>query len=189
MTRSRRELFSSSEGRVLGFFHGRRRMEEAAGQMPPTNCRTQWCRTRSTERESWPTFGLQMIEELAGLGYKVSPGTMYPLLQALEKKGVLRSTEVRREPRTGGVTLVGGHPPLLGRAPKNSWRRGSHLSHLSIPSRLQSAMGNIVPSFSRNATFPSTNCGRCEEGRNFRLWAPHFCNLSPNRSSQVLWHV
>jgi PadR family transcriptional regulator, regulatory protein PadR len=43
----------------------------------------------------WPTFGLHIIEELAGLGYKVSPGTMYPLLDALEKKGILRSREVR----------------------------------------------------------------------------------------------
>jgi DNA-binding PadR family transcriptional regulator len=45
-----------------------------------------------------PTFGLQIIEEVARLGYKLSPGTMYPLLDALEKKGPLRSKEVR----TGG---------------------------------------------------------------------------------------
>jgi DNA-binding PadR family transcriptional regulator len=44
-----------------------------------------------------PTFGLQIIEEVARLGYKLSPGTMYPLLDALEKKGLLRS----REERTG----------------------------------------------------------------------------------------
>jgi len=42
-----------------------------------------------------PTFGLQIIEEVARLGYKLSPGTMYPLLAALEKKGLLRSREVR----------------------------------------------------------------------------------------------
>jgi|SRR5438445_7012211 len=46
-----------------------------------------------------PTFGLQMIEEFARLGYKVSPGTMYPLLGTLETKGLLRSREVR----TGGT--------------------------------------------------------------------------------------
>jgi|SRR5438552_4601948 len=46
-----------------------------------------------------PTFGLQIIEEVARLGYKVSPGTMYPLLDALERKGLLRSREVR----TGGT--------------------------------------------------------------------------------------
>ena len=46
-----------------------------------------------------PTFGLQIIEEVARLGYKLSPGTMYPLLDALEKKGLLRS----KEERTGGT--------------------------------------------------------------------------------------
>jgi PadR family transcriptional regulator, regulatory protein PadR len=43
----------------------------------------------------WPTFGLHLIEELAGLDYKISPGTMYPLLDSLEHKGILRSREVR----------------------------------------------------------------------------------------------
>lgn len=39
-----------------------------------------------------PIFGLQMIEELGRHGYKLSPGTMYPLLHGLEEKGLLRST-------------------------------------------------------------------------------------------------
>lgn len=39
-----------------------------------------------------PIFGLQMIEELGRHGYKVSPGTLYPLLHGMEKKGLLRST-------------------------------------------------------------------------------------------------
>jgi PadR family transcriptional regulator PadR len=42
-----------------------------------------------------PTFGLQVIEEVARLGYKLSPGTVYPLLDAFEKRGLLRSSEVR----------------------------------------------------------------------------------------------
>lgn len=42
-----------------------------------------------------PIFGLGMIEELARHGYRISPGSMYPLLQGLEKKGYLRSTEQR----------------------------------------------------------------------------------------------
>jgi DNA-binding PadR family transcriptional regulator len=42
-----------------------------------------------------PIFGLGMIEELARHGYHMSPGTLYPLLQGLEKKGYLRSTSVR----------------------------------------------------------------------------------------------
>src|SRR5437879_13611017 len=42
-----------------------------------------------------PIFGLGMIEELARHGYRISAGSLYPLLQGLERKGYLRSTEVR----------------------------------------------------------------------------------------------
>lgn len=42
-----------------------------------------------------PIFGLGMIEELARHGYRISPGSLYPLLQGLEIKGYLRSTELR----------------------------------------------------------------------------------------------
>jgi DNA-binding PadR family transcriptional regulator len=38
-------------------------------------------------------FGLGMIEELAHHGYKLSPGTLYPLLHSMENKGLLRSHE------------------------------------------------------------------------------------------------
>jgi PadR family transcriptional regulator, regulatory protein PadR len=36
-----------------------------------------------------------MIEELARHGYKISPGTMYPILHGLEKNGYLRSSTFR----------------------------------------------------------------------------------------------
>jgi PadR family transcriptional regulator, regulatory protein PadR len=42
-----------------------------------------------------PIFGLGMIEELGRHGYRISPGTLYPLLHSLEKKGYLRSSERR----------------------------------------------------------------------------------------------
>jgi PadR family transcriptional regulator PadR len=42
-----------------------------------------------------PIFGLEMAEELARHGYRISLGTLYPLLHGLEKKGYLRSTEKR----------------------------------------------------------------------------------------------
>jgi PadR family transcriptional regulator len=42
-----------------------------------------------------PIFGLGMIEELARHGYRISPGSLYPLLHGLEKKGYLRATELR----------------------------------------------------------------------------------------------
>lgn len=40
-------------------------------------------------------FGFWFIEELARHGYKLSPGTLYPLLHGLERKGYLRSTKKR----------------------------------------------------------------------------------------------
>lgn len=36
-----------------------------------------------------------MIEELARHGYRISAGSLYPLLQGLERKGYLRSIEQR----------------------------------------------------------------------------------------------
>jgi DNA-binding PadR family transcriptional regulator len=42
-----------------------------------------------------PVFGLGMAEELSRHGYRISPGTLYPLLHGLERKGYLRSDEMR----------------------------------------------------------------------------------------------
>jgi PadR family transcriptional regulator, regulatory protein PadR len=42
-----------------------------------------------------PIFGLEMAEELARHGYRISLGTLYPLLHGLETKGYLRSAEKR----------------------------------------------------------------------------------------------
>jgi PadR family transcriptional regulator PadR len=36
-------------------------------------------------------FGNWMIEELRGHGYRIGPGTLYPMLHALERKGYLKS--------------------------------------------------------------------------------------------------
>ncbi len=36
-------------------------------------------------------FGAGMAEELARHGYKISPGTLYPILHGLEKRGYLES--------------------------------------------------------------------------------------------------
>jgi DNA-binding PadR family transcriptional regulator len=44
--------------------------------------------------EEGEIFGLGMIEELARHGYKLSPGTLYPILHSLEKDRLLRSTEI-----------------------------------------------------------------------------------------------
>ncbi len=38
-----------------------------------------------------PVYGLWLIEELAEHGYRVSPGTLYPLLHSLEESELLKS--------------------------------------------------------------------------------------------------
>jgi PadR family transcriptional regulator len=40
-----------------------------------------------------PVFGFGMIAELNRHGYKLGPGTMYPLLHGMEKRGWLKSVE------------------------------------------------------------------------------------------------
>jgi PadR family transcriptional regulator PadR len=40
-------------------------------------------------------YGNWMIEELARHGYRISPGTLYPMLHALERKGYLMSRTER----------------------------------------------------------------------------------------------
>jgi PadR family transcriptional regulator, regulatory protein PadR len=46
-----------------------------------------------------PIFGLAMMEELAHHGYRIGPGTLYPLLHGLERSGLLKSA----------LKNVGGH--------------------------------------------------------------------------------
>ncbi len=38
-----------------------------------------------------PVYGLWLIDELAHHGYKMSPGTLYPMLHDLEQEGLLAS--------------------------------------------------------------------------------------------------
>jgi len=42
-----------------------------------------------------PVYGLAMMEELARHGYKLSAGTLYPILHGLEERGLLTSVEER----------------------------------------------------------------------------------------------
>ncbi len=55
-------------------------------------------------------FGLGLIEELTHHGYKVSPGTLYPLLHGLERNGYLNSTVEqvgKRNRRVYAITPAG----------------------------------------------------------------------------------
>jgi len=48
-------------------------------------------------------FGFGIIEELGRHGYRLSPGTLYPLLHGLEKRGYLNSSEEADGSRTRRV--------------------------------------------------------------------------------------
>jgi DNA-binding PadR family transcriptional regulator len=55
-------------------------------------------------------YGHWMIEELRRHGYRISPGTLYPMLHALERKGYLKSKvqgEGRRARRLYRATRKG----------------------------------------------------------------------------------
>ncbi len=58
-----------------------------------------------------PVYGLWMIEELGRHGYRLSAGTLYPLLHGLEAQGYLRSmafrTQERRIRRVYRITPAG----------------------------------------------------------------------------------
>jgi PadR family transcriptional regulator PadR len=47
-----------------------------------------------------PVYGLRIMEELARHGYELSPGTLYPMLHGLERRGILRSTGERTGKRS-----------------------------------------------------------------------------------------
>jgi PadR family transcriptional regulator, regulatory protein PadR len=57
-----------------------------------------------------PLFGLAMMEELKHHGYRVGPGTLYPLLHGMERGGLLKS-ELKnitgRRRRIYRITAVG----------------------------------------------------------------------------------
>lgn len=62
-----------------------------------------------------PIFGLAMMEELAHHGYRIGPGTLYPLLHGMERSGLLKTVpsqaggrvrRVYRITRAGRTALV-----------------------------------------------------------------------------------
>ena len=63
-----------------------------------------------------PIFGAGIIEELGRHGYRLSSGTLYPLLHGLEEKGYLRSEEEDsgRQPRRVYRATQKGRKALAG---------------------------------------------------------------------------
>ena len=75
-----------------------------------------------------PIFGLGMIEELGRHGYRLSAGTIYPMLHRLETSGLLRSHEERngrRRRRTYRATRAG--EKALAAAKQKVWELFSEL--------------------------------------------------------------
>jgi PadR family transcriptional regulator PadR len=50
-----------------------------------------------------PIFGQAMIDELARHGYRLSAGTLYPILHGMERQGYLRSQPTLHQGRTRRV--------------------------------------------------------------------------------------
>jgi DNA-binding PadR family transcriptional regulator len=44
-----------------------------------------------------PIFGFGIMQELRRHGYQIGPGTIYPMLHAMEKSGLLRSKESKSD--------------------------------------------------------------------------------------------
>jgi PadR family transcriptional regulator PadR len=53
-----------------------------------------------------PIFGMEVIEELSRHGYRLSAGTLYPVLHALERRGYLRSRQERAAGRVRRVYRI-----------------------------------------------------------------------------------
>jgi len=47
--------------------------------------------------ERGPVYGLWLLEELAEHGHRLSPGTLYPILERMERNGWLRSKTPERQ--------------------------------------------------------------------------------------------
>jgi DNA-binding PadR family transcriptional regulator len=64
-----------------------------------------------------PVFGLGMMEELAHHGYRIGPGTLYPLLHGLERSGLLKSAVKKVRGRKRRVyTITGAGKKALAKA-------------------------------------------------------------------------
>ena len=65
-----------------------------------------------------------MLDELAERGYRMSAGTLYPILHALERRGYLRSRERQRD---GRIRRLYRATPAGRQALAETWQRVRHL--------------------------------------------------------------
>jgi DNA-binding PadR family transcriptional regulator len=74
-----------------------------------------------------------MMEELAHHGYRIGPGTLYPLLHGLERSGLLKSalkTVGGRKRRVYKITSVGKKALEKARVKVDELHRELHEEHL-----------------------------------------------------------
>jgi PadR family transcriptional regulator, regulatory protein PadR len=79
-----------------------------------------------------PIFGLAMMEELTHHGYRIGPGTLYPLLHGLERNGLLKSASKivgGRRRRVYRITPAGKKALDKARAKVDELHRELHEEH------------------------------------------------------------
>lgn len=77
-------------------------------------------------------FGLEMMEELGHHGYRIGPGTLYPLLHGLERAGLLKSyfdNAAGRRRRLYKITSAGRKALDKARAKVDELHRELHETH------------------------------------------------------------
>src|SRR3972149_8553712 len=76
--------------------------------------------------EEQGVYGQWMLEELRRHGYRLSPGTLYPLLARMSRRGWLRATEPKgsRDARIYRITPAGADVLQRLGAPPSGMRRG-----------------------------------------------------------------
>jgi DNA-binding PadR family transcriptional regulator len=91
-----------------------------------------------------PIFGQGIMDELAHHGYRLGPGTIYPILHGLERSGHLRSCVEKsgRSSRRTYVATATGRKALQG-AKERIWELFTELfeDELSQAPRLRAAQG------------------------------------------------
>lgn len=78
-----------------------------------------------------PIFGLGMMRELRHHGYRIGPGTLYPLLHGMEQAGLLKASggESGTRRRMYGITAAGRSALAKGRAKVDELHHELHEAH------------------------------------------------------------
>ncbi len=79
-----------------------------------------------------PIFGAAMMEELTHHGYRIGPGTLYPLLHGLESGGLLKSVSRNaqgRKRRVYQITSKGKKALEMARVKVDELHRELHEEH------------------------------------------------------------